>query len=237
MPAPTHTTTVTTVTDVPDHQVLHHALPAIVVHTALRREFRLAAPLVRDVIVTDTHRIEVVTRHLDLLLRLLHHHHELEDDLVWPILRERADEALQPVVDQMEEQHIEIARLADEAAVLLTDLDTTAEIADRDRLADVLDDLHLHLVEHLDLEERLVLPLAERHVHATEWEEIGRHADEATPKNERALTFGMLQYEGDPDVLASMLEPAPRLVRLLVPRLAHRAFRRHAIAVHGTPTP
>lgn len=231
------TRTDTTVTDVPDPQVLHHALPVIVVHTALRREFRLAGPLVRDLVATDTHRIDIVTRHLDLLLRLLHHHHELEDDLVWPILRERAEEALQPVVDQMGDQHTEIARLADEAALLLTDLDTTARIADRDRLADVLGELHLHLVEHLDLEERVVLPLAERHLNATEWDEIGRHADGATPKNERALTFGMFQYEGDPVVLASMLEPAPRLVRVLVPRLARRAYRRRAIAVHGTPTP
>jgi hypothetical protein len=34
-----------------------------------------------------------------------------------------------------------------------------------------------------------------------------------------------------------MLAPAPLPVRVLVPRLGRRAYRRHALAVHGTTTP
>lgn len=212
--------------------VLHHALPAVVVHVALRREFRLASRLVRDVV--DTHRAAVVARHLDLLFRLLHHHHELEDELIVPILRDRVEDRFMAVIDVMSDQHAEVDRLDAEATGLLAGFAATAECG---RLADLLDEIHLRLVEHLDLEEQVVLPLAERHLRETEWVEIGRRADASIPREERALGFGMLQYEGDPDVLASMLAPAPRLVRLLVPRLASRAYRRHAIAVHGTPTP
>ena len=47
----------------------------------------------------------------------------------------------------------------------------------------------------------------------------------------------MFQYEGDPAVLARMLADAPAPVRWLVPRLARRAFRRHALQIHGTATP
>ena len=47
----------------------------------------------------------------------------------------------------------------------------------------------------------------------------------------------MMQHDGDPRVVATMLGTAPKPVQLLVPRLARRAFRKHSLAVHGTATP
>ncbi len=44
-------------------------------------------------------------------------------------------------------------------------------------------------------------------------------------------------YDADPGVIARMLAPAPLPVRALVPRLGRRAYRRHAVTLHGTPTP
>ena len=44
-------------------------------------------------------------------------------------------------------------------------------------------------------------------------------------------------YEGDPEVIRLMLAPAPLPVRILVPWLGRRAFRRRALALYGTPTP
>jgi len=34
-----------------------------------------------------------------------------------------------------------------------------------------------------------------------------------------------------------MIAHAPRLVRAIFPRVARRAFRKHALLIHGTPTP
>ena len=56
-------------------------------------------------------------------------------------------------------------------------------------------------------------------------------------KSQLPLVFGMLQYEGDPDVIAMMLAHAPAPARLLMPFLAPRAFARYAVRVHGTATP
>jgi hypothetical protein len=47
----------------------------------------------------------------------------------------------------------------------------------------------------------------------------------------------MFQYEGDSAVIAQMLAEAPAPVRWIVPRLSRRAFRRRALAIHGTATP
>ena len=47
----------------------------------------------------------------------------------------------------------------------------------------------------------------------------------------------MFAHEGDPAVFARMLAEAPWPVRKLLPRIGRRAFRRHALRIHGTPTP
>jgi hypothetical protein len=51
------------------------------------------------------------------------------------------------------------------------------------------------------------------------------------------LVLGMIVHDGDPEVVGTMLAGAPAPVRWLLPRLARRAYRRHALAVHGTATP
>lgn len=221
----------------PAGRPLRHALPAVVVHTALRREFRLAGPLVRRVDDGDARRARRVADHLDFLLRGLHHHHVLEDELIWPVLRERTTVDVAPIVDVMQAQHDDIDDLVGSTVGLMSAWQAEARSDVRDPLADVLDALHADLAAHLDLEERVVLPLAEEHLTVSEWREIGQRAEADHARDERALSFGMLQYEGDPAVLATMLASAPRPVRVLVPRLARRAYRRHAVAIHGTPTP
>src|SRR2546428_335868 len=70
----------------------------VVVHSLFRREFRLAGDLVRRVEAGDARRIAVVGRHLDLLGRTLHHHHVTEDELLWPLLLDRAPDATAPIV-------------------------------------------------------------------------------------------------------------------------------------------
>jgi iron-sulfur cluster repair protein YtfE (RIC family) len=218
---------------------LHFTLPAVVVHQALRREFRLAGPLVSRVPVGDAERARVVSRHLDFLLRGLRHHHELEDDQIWPLLHARLPVGARRTIVTMHDQHRHIDLLVERINQLMAAWPTkpAAVAAFRGPLADQLETLHELLTVHLDMEERIALPLAEEHLTEAEWTEIGRLAEASNPRNERALTFGMLQYEGDPHVLASMLASAPPPVRLLLPHLARRAYRRHAIAIHGTPTP
>jgi hypothetical protein len=70
-----------------------------------------------------------------------------------------------------------------------------------------------------------------------EWDAMGETARREAPRSESLLALGMFQHDGDPEVFALMLSDAPPPVRWLLPRLTRRAFRRHALAVHGTATP
>jgi hemerythrin-like domain-containing protein len=206
-------------------------------HTVYRREFRLAAGVVRGVADGDTGRAAVVADHLRMVTRHLHDHHTTEDQMLWPMLLERVPEELAPIVHLMESQHEHVDRLMDDLDPLLTSWRQHARADDRDRLATVLDALYVHLVEHLDAEEQRLLPIAARNLSQEEWDALGEVGRSKVPRKERSLVFGMFGYDGDPEVLASMLADAPAPVRWLVPRLGRRAYARHAARVYGTATP
>ena len=208
-----------------------------VIHSFYRRELRLAPGVLRAVAAGDTARARVVADHLDLVDRHLHHHHTTEDRMLWPLLLERVPEELAPIVHLMESQHAVVEGLLAEISTLLPRWREDAAPQARDRLAELYDDLHRNLVEHLDAEEQRLLPIAARTVTQEEWDLMGEVGRTSTPRSELSLVFGMLAHDGDPEVVALMLAKAPLPVRLLVPRLGRRAFRRHALAVHGTATP
>lgn len=209
----------------------------VCVHTFLRREYRLAGGAIRGVAAGDTRRADVVADHLDFLTTFLHHHHTTEDRLLWPKLLERVPDELAPIVRLMEAQHEQVDAFIGEIAQGLPRWRQHARAGDGNQLARLFDRLYAGLSEHLDAEEQRILPIAARTVSLAEWSEIGEAGARGTPKKDMPLVLGMLQYEGDPEVVAEILAEAPRLVRLIVPRLARRAFRRHALTIHGTVTP
>ncbi|TFV73870.1 hemerythrin domain-containing protein [Blastococcus sp. CT_GayMR19] len=207
------------------------------IHTFFRREIRLAGGVVRRVADGDVRRAGVVADHLDFVARSLHEHHTGEDELLWPKLLERVPEELAPIVRLMEAQHGQVDALLSEIGDVRVRWAATAAPADRDRLADLFDQLYVHLAEHLDAEEERLLPIAARAVTQAEWAELGERGRARTRRSELSLALGMFQYEGDPAVIAQMLAEAPAPVRWIVPRLSRRAFRRRALAIHGTATP
>lgn len=209
-----------------------------VIHSVYRREFRLAGEVVRGVAEGDAARAAVVADHVQLIHDHLHHHHTAEDELCWPLLLERVPEELAPLVHLMESQHAQVEALLAEISELLPGWRASAGSAERDQLADLHDRLYLHLVEHMDAEEERLLPIAARAITQGEWDAVGEAAKSGTPKAQMMLVLGMIVYDGDPELVDTLLlAGAPKPVRWLLPRLGRRAYRRHARAVYGTPTP
>ncbi|MFJ2297133.1 hemerythrin domain-containing protein [Streptomyces sp. NPDC087894] len=204
-------------------------------HTMMRREFRLLPQLVRDVPQGSVRRAEVVSRHAELLCQILHLHHDGEDLVLWPLLVERGGEEAGAIVPTMEEQHHAIEQA--HAAVMALLPGWRAEATGGEKLAEALDRLLAVLLEHMAMEEKEVLPLAAKYVTAAEWDRMGQHGLANSPKKTLPLTFGMVMYEGDPEVVRAVLTHAPLPARLLMPRLAPRLYASHAKRVHGTPTP
>jgi hemerythrin-like domain-containing protein len=205
----------------------------LVVHTALLRETRLAPDLVRRAAGADARRVRTVADHVELVLHLVHEHHAGEDRLLWPLVRERVRTA--EALDRADEQHGAIGAAVDRATAAIPAWRAGPTRAAP--LADALEALHALLVEHLDDEERHLLPLAAACLTPAEWGAVGEAAMAATPKRHLPLLLGLLMYEGDPAVIAAMLHGAPAPVRLAIGFLGPRAFARYSRRVHGTPTP
>jgi hemerythrin-like domain-containing protein len=205
------------------------------VHTMLRREFSLLPDLIRGASRSDAKRRALIGAHAQLVLQILHTHHESEDLVLWPLLLERAQAEATQIVAVMEQQHHAIAAAHDEAVHRLDAWCGSGR--DGERLATVLDELVRILTEHTTLEETAVLPLAEKCITAAEWQQLGQHGMDTFQKRLLPLAFGMLMYQGDPAVMRRTLSNMPLPARLVMPIIAPRAFSRHARRVYGTATP
>ncbi|MFE2544684.1 hemerythrin domain-containing protein [Actinacidiphila glaucinigra] len=208
-----------------------------VVHTMFRREFGLTPALVRGVADGDLTRTRIVAEHIDIMLSALTGHHEGEDIGLWPRLLERVSGELAPLVHVMEEQHERLHAVCDELAGAVRSWRVSGDLVRGKEVAEIADRLNRVAFEHMQLEEESILPLAEKHITAAEWAELGRHGTSRTSPERLDLQFGMTLYEGDPAVMKGLLKGAPLRVRVLMPMRCRRRYRAYARQLHGTATP
>jgi iron-sulfur cluster repair protein YtfE (RIC family) len=200
----------------------------VVVHTAFRREFAEAPALIRAVPAGNRERAQRVGDHLQLILEMLHHHHDGEDRLLWPKLLDRVEADLRPVIELMERQHEGIHAELERATELLGRWREAAEEDDREQLAACVERLTALLEEHLAAEEERLLPLAARCLTQQEWDQLGEEGMGGIPKKQLPTVFGMIMKDGDPEVIRVMLSHTPPPVRVLLPRVAPRLYARYA---------
>lgn len=205
----------------------------VVVHNSFRRHFRALPDLVTGVAAGDLQRARRLVAFLDELGTGLHEHHTGEDELLWPLLLERAstDAAL---VLRMEEQHERIAELTERARRESAEFASAADPSVRDRLAVTLRALATAVDEHMTEEERQVLPVVENVLTVPEWQALGERGREHMPKDRQLVFFGfLLQGASDADrrkFLAEMPLPARLAWRLL----GRRAFAKEYREIYGT---
>jgi Hemerythrin HHE cation binding domain len=91
----------------------------------------------------------------------VHAHHGAEDVLLFPALR-AADPSIGGVVDRLEADHRRVSDLLDTVEAAARALTEMNGADTRQRVIDGLQDLHVHLLEHLDYEERHAGPTIRR---------------------------------------------------------------------------
>lgn len=172
-------------------------------------------------------RARALTRYLELMCESIHHHHTMEDDVLWPVIEAAAGDfvdlteltadhaALDPRLDRLREHAAAFGRSGD------------PELARP--LAAGLADLHRLLAAHIADEERELFPVIRRHVTVAAWEAV----------ETAARKTGRLSFDG-PRVLAvatdaeraKIAAAVPGPLMLLLGYLARR-HRRLERAVFG----
>ncbi|GAA2704714.1 hemerythrin domain-containing protein [Actinoplanes palleronii] len=187
-----------------------------VIHRAMSREFALFPALVAAVPAGDVGRARVVGGHVTLVLGMLHEHHEAEDELLWPLLRERVP-LEKDLIDTMAVQHHAIADAVGAVGAVLPRWTATAGEAERDRLAAGLRQLEEALTEHLGLEESAVLPLIHDHLTVPEWLAPQKHAMAHGPSGlvDKLLLAGVVLEDAGPRERAWFLAGMPPPARVL----------------------
>ena len=198
----------------------------VVVHRTFRREFRLIPELVRTVRAGDTARAAVLAAHARLVLGGLHMHHTSEDELLWPKLLERAAPDAE-LIHRMEEQHERVHDALEAIGPALDRWEAEARPAVTEEVAAGFDALRIALLEHLDEEERHILPLAARHVTQAEWNQLGEHGASTVKLSQLPILFGSVAEEATPEEMVEIYSKVPPPVRLLLKTVLARRYRRY----------
>jgi hemerythrin-like domain-containing protein len=203
----------------------------VLIHRLIRREFGQLPRLLRTA-AHDRARSKIVGAHAREMLNFLHTHHSGEDELLFPLLRERA--ALEPeLMDRMDAQHAQV-----DAAVTAIDAELPAWTANADaaageRMAAVIDAMMPTLIDHLAEEEQKILPIASATVTQSEWDTLGKHGMSAIPLTRRLIILGHITEEADNAERQRFLQVVPAPVRLVYKLIGRRQFTRETAVIRG----
>jgi len=198
-----------------------------IVHETFRRAYEEAAQLIRANPTPSPARVTFLADHIDFGLNMLHHHHEGEDTLLYPLLVARVpDHATR--TQQIDHEHQVVKRSIDSARTACSKWRTAPSAESAKTLASSLDELNAVLLPHLDSEESEIVPLAAVTVTQKEWDSLGKHGIAAIPNNMRLIAFGMILEPLDPADRAYMLSNLPPPVKVLYHVVGRRAWNKYA---------
>jgi hemerythrin-like domain-containing protein len=204
----------------------------VIIHRVFRREAALLLRFVTAVRTGDVVRARRIAGAFREYEVGLHHHHALEDQLIWPKLHERA-RLYEEQITKMELQHGLLDDSLDRARDLLPAFEESAADDARDELAAALADHRGVLTVHLDDEETHTLPLVAEHLSVAEWDEVGRRGLETVPKDKVMLALGAILEEATPEEQRHFMAKVPAVGRLLWHLVGRHQYRRYTSDLRG----
>ncbi|WP_206752081.1 hemerythrin domain-containing protein [Kribbella steppae] len=201
------------------------------IHRVIRRGFEQA----RDHVVAAgaESRAAAVAEYIDFQLDGLHAHHSSEDELLWPLLLDRADLSA-TVIHRMEQQHVGVHEAVETARGEMAAWQAAPTVAAAESLAAALETISTRLAEHLAEEERDVVPLIAVHITQAEWDHLGKVAFSKFKPHQRFTALGELLETARPDEAARMLAGLPAPVRVVWRLIGRRRYQRFVASVRGT---
>lgn len=198
------------------------------VHHALRRAARRLAVAARQLDTNDRRRVKAFATYWKGYAGEILCHHTIEDDYFFPALAQQVatGPAALAAIDG-DHEHLDhlMAKIGDEVDHVVAGGGTPV-------LCDLLDELAEHMDTHLDVEDRDLLPLFERHFTAEEYEAIDAQAMKALGLGRQAaFTVPFIAEAATPEVFAAMLGGAPLPFKVLYRLTRGRHARLSALAL------
>ena len=204
-----------------------------IVHSALRRDLERAHhALTTWPYPFDEQRIAIAD-HLVWMMNFLHHHHESEDEHLYPMVRERNADA-RNLLDRMDSDHRSI--LPAMASLESAAVAYRATSGAREQVVGAIDALRSVLLPHLEREEGEMMPIVSATISDAEWR---RWDDEYNVKPLGPIDladqglFILDSLEGEERQAITELVPA--VPRWIILNIMIRRYRRQAFDRWRTP--
>jgi hypothetical protein len=178
------------------------------VHRVFRDAVAAAPSLIGSAAARGAARVDLVASYYANVLALLHAHHDGEDELIWPILLQRApDQAAE--VHRIAGQHGDVASALEAASAAIAAWQQARDAVTGSAAAAAVATLGTALLAHLDEEEAFIVPLAAQHILAPEWGELPGHALRNFSGDKMWLVLGLIREQMSARQLTMMDDHMP----------------------------
>ncbi len=207
-----------------------------IIHAAVRRDLARTEAALRSLSDGDADRAVGLQRAWAALWGQLRHHHEQEDEHVWPYVRTLA--VVDPaVVDAMESEHHAMAAACEAATAAIDTVAADPTATHAAAAADAVAEAARITDAHLEHEERAITPVIQERMETPEWKAIEAEFRKGRPRPGRAVPRVAAGRRGPRgaggsavhDPAAGPVHPQPRFRSVVSPQ------RRSRLEVTGSP--
>ncbi len=202
-----------------------------IIHAALKRDLDRIALVVASPEQVGDERLRALGTHTVWLMDLLHDHHTLEDERLFPMMR-AGNADVGPLIDTMVSEHDAISA----ARAALEDAGRRAEAGEpgaAEGLGVAVAALRRVLDPHLEHEERALSPLVAQSVTEQQWEAFEKGNIEGRKPPELAFQGHWMLDNLDASGAAVVRSKVPAVPRFVMLRFLGGAYRKRAEACWG----
>ncbi|MER6575714.1 hemerythrin domain-containing protein [Nonomuraea sp. NPDC001023] len=202
-----------------------------ITHRAMRGDTRRLAEVMSAIAAGEQRagqeRLRAIATFTAKLCAGIHHHHQAEDNVLWPVIVRSAGAEVD--LSDLTDDHAALDPLLEEITTAAVQLGSDGQAARRmakslAALADLLD-------EHIEEEERLIFPVVAKYVSEADWQKV---ETEVRKGGDARFDLPRIAQYARPEELAELRRLAgPVLVVLLA--LMGRGHRRRQSLIFGTP--
>jgi hemerythrin-like domain-containing protein len=203
-------------------------------HHAFRRDLRRFAAAARNTPVDDAAAWQTLARRWTAFSTILHHHHTVEDEAIWPPLLARVaadgEAGDRETLEAMEAEHDLIDPQLAACAEGFAAMAVVPSSVTREKLAADTAAIRDSLAEHLEHEETEALPLVQRHLTTEEWAHAEKQAGTGVSLRQLAFLVPWMAEELDAATIERVLAEAGAPMRVLLALTRGRFARLERVA-------
>ena len=204
-----------------------------VIHAAVRRDLDRLATALDAAPHNDTTRAGDLQRAFVNLHAQLKHHHEQEDQYVFPALRRLGIDT--SLIEEMDGEHHAMSEALQTTASLMQRYAETGSAADAAAARTSVEETRVVVERHLAHEEGELEPLMQPHLASAEWKQVEKALRRAAPTTTGRF-FAWLTDGMDPESRAYVRSTIPRPIIAVFSKVFGRRYHREVATVwRATP--